>query len=79
MRKITLALALAIVVAAAAFAAPSAQAQAATYPTVSDRVPFSPECNFMSKAGYLRFKYFQTSGNLISYEEAYTQVQAQGG
>jgi len=78
MRKITLALAVAIIVAAVAFAAPSAQAQT-TYPSVSGLTPFSPECNYMSRAGYLRFKYFQTSGNLISYEEAFTQVQAQGG
>jgi len=77
MRKITLALALAIV-AAAAFAAPSAQAQT-TYPSVSGLTPFSPECNYMSKAGFLRYTYFRTSGNLISYEEAYQQVQAQGG
>jgi len=78
MRKITLAVALATIVAAAAFAAPSAQAQT-TYPSVSGLTPFSPECNYMSKAGYLRFQYFRTSGSLISYEEAYAQVQAQGG
>ncbi len=72
MRKITLALALAIIAAAAAFA-PSAQAQ--TYPDTSALTAFSPDCNYMSKAGYLRYRYYATSGTLISYEEALRQVK----
>ena len=72
MRKITLALALALV-AAAAITAPSAQAQ--TYPDTSGLTAFAPDCNYMSKAGYLRYTYYRTSGTLISYEEALRQVK----
>ena len=76
MRKIIIALAVAIV-SAAAFSAPSAQAQ--NYPQVSNLTAFSPECNFMSKPGYLRFRYFQDSKDFITYETAARVVQEQGG
>ena len=77
MRKIIIALAIAIVT-AAAVSTPSAQAQ--TYPSVAKGLTaFSPECNFMSKPGYLRFRYFQTSNDFISYETAARVVAEQGG
>ena len=76
MRKIIIALALAIIT-AAAVSAPSAQAQ--TYPSVSGLTAFSPECNFMSKPGYLRYRYFLTSKDFISYETAARVVTEQGG
>ena len=57
----------------------SKQAQAqTTYPSVSDVVAFSPGANFMSKAGYLRYRYFLESGRWITREEAETAVRSQG-
>lgn len=76
MRKIIIALALAMVT-AAAVSAPSAQAQ--TYPNVASLTAFSPEANYMSKPGYLRYRYFQTSNEFISYETAARIVAEQGG
>ncbi len=76
MRKIIIALAVAVV-SAAAFSAPSAQAQ--NYPQVSNLTAFSPECNYMSKPGFLRFSYFRSSGEYITYETAARVVQEQGG
>ncbi|BCM91704.1 hypothetical protein IAD21_03579 [Abditibacteriota bacterium] len=76
MRKIIIALALAVAT-AAAVTAPSAQAQ--TYPSVSGLTAFSPECNYMSKPGYLRYRYYQDSKEFISYETAARIVQEQGG
>lgn len=73
MRKIILAVA--FVVAAAAFAAPSAQAQ--NYPSVKGLTPFTAGANYMSLPGFLRYTYAVQSGQFITYEEAYNQVQAQ--
>ena len=60
-----------------ALAAPQAQAQ--TYPSVSGLTPFSPDANFMSKPGYLRYRYFVSSGQWISYTDAARIVAEQGG
>ena len=76
MKKIIIAVALALVT-AAAVSAPSAQAQ--TYPSVSGLTAFSPECNYMSKPGYLRYRYYQDSKQFIDYETAARVVQEQGG
>ena len=77
MKKIIIAVALALVT-AAAVSAPSAQAQ--NYPDVKSLTAFSPDCNYMSKPGYLRYRYFvDTKGTYISYEEAARVVQEQGG
>lgn len=76
MRKIILAIALVAATAATLVAAPQAQAQ--QYPSVAGLVPFSPQCNFMSKAGYLRYRYFVSSGRYISYEEA-SRIAAEQG
>ena len=61
-----------------ALAAPKAEAQT-QYPSVSGLTPFSPECNFMSKPGYLRYRYFTTSGQWIAYADAARIVAEQGG
>ena len=76
MRKTVIALALAIAT-AAAVAVPSAQAQ--NYPNVSGLTPFTAECNYMSRPGYLRYRYAVQSGQFISYEDALRIVQGQGG
>lgn len=76
MRKIVLAIALAAMTVASFVAAPQAQAQ--TYPSVAGLVPFSAQCNYMSKAGYLRYRYFVSSGRYISYEEANRIAAEQG-
>lgn len=76
MRKIILAIALVAATAASLVAMPQAQAQ--QYPSVAGLTPFSPQCNFMSKAGYLRYRYFVSSGSWISYEEANRIATEQG-
>lgn len=76
MRKLVLAIALAVTAAATLVAAPSAQAQ--QFPSVAGLTPFSAECNYMSKPGYLRYRYFVSSGNWISYEEAARVAAEQG-
>ena len=77
MKKIIIAVALALVT-AAAVSTPSAQAQ--NYPKVSGLTAFSPECNYMSKPGYLRYRYFvESNGQFIDYETAARIVQEQGG
>ena len=76
MRKIAIALTLAVA-GAFAVAAPSAQAQ--DYPQVANLTAFSPECNYMSKPGYLRYRYALQGGEFITYERAAQIVAAQGG
>ncbi len=76
MRKLILAIALASASAASLVAMPQAQAQ--QFPSVSGLTPFSPECNFMSKPGYLRYRYFISSGKWITYEEAARIATEQG-
>lgn len=76
MRKIILAIAFVAATAATFVVAPQAQAQ--QYPSVTGLVPFSAQCNYMSKAGYLRYRYFVSSGRWISYEEANRVAAEQG-
>ncbi|RYX80840.1 hypothetical protein EON83_26750 [bacterium] len=77
MRKTIIALALAAATVAAA-TAPAAQAQ--DYPKVSGLTAFTAECNYMSKPGYLRYRYFvESKGEYISYETAARIVAEQGG
>lgn len=47
-----------------------APAFAQQYPNVSNLKPFSPEANFMSLPGYLRWLVFQQTGQWITYAEA---------
>ena len=61
-----------------ALAAPQAQAQS-KYPSVTGVTPFSAEANFMSKPGYLRYRYFVSSGEWLSYTDAARIVAEQGG
>ncbi len=77
MRKLILTIAVVAASAASFVAMPQAQAQQ-QYPSVAGLTPFSPQCNFMSKAGYLRYRYFITSGRWISYEEANRVAAEQG-
>jgi len=78
MRKIILAIALAVAALGTALTANHAQAQG-QYPSVSGLTPFSAEANYMSKPGYLRYRYFVSSGRWISYQEAARIVAEQGG
>ena len=45
-------------------------ASAQQYPNVSNLTPFSPETNFMSLPGYLRYLNHQTTGAWLTYAEA---------
>lgn len=49
------------------------------YPNVANLRPFSPEANFMSLPGYLRWLVFQQTGQWISYAEASRVVRQQQG
>lgn len=74
MRKVILG----VVLAAMAFAAaPQAQAQT-TYPNVAGLTPFTAECGYMSKAGYLRYRHFVATGEWLSYEAADRIAAEQG-
>lgn len=59
--------------------APRAQAQAAfiSLPYVEDLKPFSPETEYMSLSGYLRYLVFQQSGIWLSYREAARIIREQ--
>jgi hypothetical protein len=76
MRKLILAIAVVVATAAAFISAPQAQAQ--QYPSVAGLTPFSPDCNYMSKPGYLRYRFFVTSGRWIAYDEAARIAAEQG-
>jgi hypothetical protein len=52
---------------------------AGEYPNVSSLQPFSPEANYMSVPGYLRWQVFRSQGTWLSYAEARRIVVAQGG
>jgi hypothetical protein len=53
--------------------------EAGEYPNVASLQPFSPEANFMSVPGYLRWQVFRSQGMWLSYAEARRIVIAQGG
>lgn len=57
-------------------AQPMAQGE---YPNVANLQPFSPEANYMSVPGYLRWEVFRSQGMWLSYAEARRIVIAQGG
>ena len=57
---------------------PEAQAQA-NYPNVAALTPFTAECNYMSKPGYLRYRHFLNTGEFLDYPRAFAIVQEQGG
>ncbi len=60
----------------AALIAPAAAQQ---FPNVASLRPFSPEANFMSLPGYLRWLVFQQTGQWITYAEAARVVREQTG
>lgn len=76
MRKVIVMLVVAVVALVSAMVAPQAQAQ--TYPDVSKTVPFTPDANYMSVPGYLRYQYLLASGRWISREAAVEQAKQQG-
>lgn len=69
-----------VVIAGAALAgaifAPQASAQ--NYTDVRGLRPFSPQANFMSLPGYLRYRFLVDSGRWITRDEADEAVRQQG-
>ena len=57
----------------------SAPAGAQQYPNVANLQPFSPQANYMSLPGYLRWQVFRDTGTWLSREEATRIVAEQGG
>ena len=51
----------------------------AEYPNVADVQPFTPEANYMSLPGYLRWVTWRDQQVWLSYSEASRIVLAQGG
>jgi hypothetical protein len=68
MRFIIVMLMLGLLAAAGAVLAPRAEAQ--TDLDVRSLTPFSQAANYMSIPGYLRYRYFLSSGRWISREQA---------
>lgn len=76
MRKLMIVTFVAVAAAVSLFAAPRAEAQ--EYPSVAGLTAFTPEANFMSLPGYLRWRHFQATGQWISRDEAVQAARAQG-
>ncbi|MHB2020771.1 MAG: hypothetical protein ACYCW6_27855 [Candidatus Xenobia bacterium] len=55
----------------------SAPAKAANYPSVSNLTPFTADCNYMSRAGYLRYLVYERDGIWLSRAEAVAIVNQQ--
>ncbi len=55
------------------------QSPIAGFPSVAGLKPFSPESDYMSLSGYLRWLVYQASGNWITFAEATRVVQEQRG
>lgn len=74
MRKVIITLSLA----GAALLGPSvgSKAQAQEYPYVASLIPFSQSTNYMSLAGYLRWRYLMAAGRWISREQALEVTRA---
>ena len=75
MRKLMIVTFVAAVAAAGTFTASRVEAQ--EYPPVAGLTAFTPEANFMSLPGYLRWKHFQATGQWISRDEAVQAVNGQ--
>jgi hypothetical protein len=54
-----------------------AQTGSGSYPSVSNLRPFSPEANYMSLPGYLRYLVYQRDGVWMSRQEAVAVVDQQ--
>jgi hypothetical protein len=59
--------------------APAANAQTVADIKVSTLKPFTPEANFMSLPGYLRYLVHQQTGRWVTYAEAARAVGQQTG
>ncbi len=78
MRKLIVVGTLAAVALLSAAGAKQASAQT-NYPNVAGVTPFSQGANYMSLAGYLRYRYLLDSGRWITREEAENAVKSQTG
>lgn len=76
MRKLMITTFVAVAAVASLFAGSRAEAQ--EYPSVSGLTAFTPEANFMSLPGFLRWEHFKKTGQWISRDEAVQAVKAQG-
>lgn len=76
MRKLIIVAFVAAAAVVGLFAAPSAQAQ--QYPDVSNLTAFTPEANYMSLPGYLRWQHYRATGQWISRDEAVQAARGQG-
>lgn len=74
MRKLVVVVVLAMAALIGTLTAPNAEAQV----SVSGLRPFSPEANYMSLPGYLRWVTLRDTGRWISREEAEQRVRAGG-
>lgn len=72
MRNISVVVLVAVILAVTATASFAQQ-----YPNVKNLKPFSPETNFMSQAGYLRWVTYQQSNTWLSVAEAQRIVNSQ--
>jgi len=60
-----------------ALAAGLLPATAQSVPSVKGLTAFTPQCQYMSVTGYLRWQYFQQNHTWISLEEANELVKSQ--
>ena len=58
--------------------APGQQGAPGQVPNIAGLKPFSPEADFMSLAGYLRYLMHQATGQWVTYAEAKRAAQQQG-
>jgi len=49
------------------------------YPEVANFTPFSPQANYMSLPGYLRYLSYERGGHWLTYKEAAQVVQEERG
>jgi len=65
---------------ALAQSAPQTPNQSGTgVPNVSNLMPFTADCNYMSLPGYLRYVSYDQTGQWLTYEEAARMVSQQSG
>ena len=76
MRKILVVLAVAGMALIGALTAPQAQAQ--EFPDCAGKTPFTPEANFMSIPGWLRWQYLLSSGRWVSHDQAVQVARDKG-
>ena len=79
MRKLIVVAVVALIAFVGAVTAPQADAQGTNYPQVSNLTPFSPDANFMSLPGYLRYLVLTQSSTWISHDQAVQVVAQQQG